>query len=223
MTAASFKLRYAFAAFLVVLLAAAAVVSLFLVRHEADTHTLGALAEAVARERVTPELQARAASLAAHAADTIAGAVRSGDSAGTVRRLQRFSDDPTVAELAVTDSTGHSLFHWIRPEAPPSGALTAQASVPVRTYVENIPGAATPATLATLTLRLQQAAPVAGASVGGRLAAANHERARSPGSSGLALAADRRPDRRHARLAYAQPPAAPGGRPHQERRTHRPG
>jgi diguanylate cyclase (GGDEF)-like protein/PAS domain S-box-containing protein len=188
-TAASFKLRYAFTAFLVVLLAAAAVVSLFLVRHEADTHTLGALAEAAARARVTPELQGRAASLAAHAADSIAGAVRAGDSAGTLRRLQPFVDDPTVAALEVTDSAGRSLFRWQRPEAPPNGALTAQASVPVRTYVENIPGAATPATLATLTLRLQQAAPVAGASVGGRLAAANAERARFTWLLGLALAA----------------------------------
>ena len=72
MTAASFKLKYAASAFLVVLLAAAGVVTLFLVRHEADTRNLGNLAEAAARERVTPELQARAQSLAAHAADSIA-------------------------------------------------------------------------------------------------------------------------------------------------------
>src|SRR2546430_4773390 len=42
-----------------------------LVRHQADTRTLSALAERAARERVDPELQARAQSIAAHAADAI--------------------------------------------------------------------------------------------------------------------------------------------------------
>ena len=188
MNAASFKVRVALSAFLVVLLAAAGVVALFLVRHDADTHTLGALAEAAARERVTPELDARAAGLAAHAADSIAGAVRSGDSTGMVRRLQPFTDNPTVAAVDVTDAGGKALFHWQRAEGATAGALTAQAQAPVRTYVENIPGAATPATLATLTLSLQQAAPVAGASVGGRRAAANAAHTRITWLLGLALA-----------------------------------
>ena len=188
MNAASFKVRVALSAFLVVLLAAAGVVALFLVRHDADTHTLGALAEAAARERVTPELDARAAGLAAHAADSIAGAVRSGDSTGMVRRLQPFTDNPTVAAVDVTDAGGKALFQWQRAEGATAGALTAQAQAPVRTYVENIPGAATPATLATLTLSLQQAAPVAGASVGGRLAAANAAHTRITWLLGLALA-----------------------------------
>ena len=188
MNAASFKVRVALSAFLVVLLAAAGVVALFLVRHDADTHTLGALAETAARERVTPELNARAAGLAAHAADSIAGAVRAGDSAGMVRRLQPFTDNPTVAALGVSDGTGKVLFRFARAEGVPAGALTAQAQAPVRTYVENIPGAATPATLATLTLTLEQAAPVAGASVGGRLAAANAARTRITWLLGLALA-----------------------------------
>ncbi len=188
MNAASFKLKVAASAFLVVLLAAAGVVALFLVRHDADTHTLGALAETAARERVAPELNARAADLAAHAADSIAGAVRADDSAGMVRRLQPFTDNPTVAALDVTASSGTALFHWQRAEGAPPGALTAQAQAPVRTYVENIPGAATPATLATLSLTLEQAAPVAGASVGGRLAATNAAHTRVTWLLGLALA-----------------------------------
>src|SRR5271169_5875986 len=101
-TAASFKLKYAAIAFLLVLFAAAVVVALFLLRHDADTRTLGALAEQSARERVTPELQARAQSLAAHAADSIAGAVRAGDESGMVRRLQPFLDNSTVAAISVT-------------------------------------------------------------------------------------------------------------------------
>ena len=86
-TAATFKFKYAGAAFLVVVLAAAAVATVLLVRHQADTRTLSALAERAARERVDPELQARAQSIAEHAADAIAGAVRAGDGSGVLRRL----------------------------------------------------------------------------------------------------------------------------------------
>jgi diguanylate cyclase (GGDEF)-like protein/PAS domain S-box-containing protein len=188
-TAASFKLKYAASAFLVVLLAAFGVVALFLVRHDADTRNLGALAESAAVERVTPELQARAESLAAHAADSIAGAVRAGDNAGIVRRLQPFIDNETVSAINVTSSQGKLLYSWRRDEAPEAGALTVRASEPVRTFVENIPGAATPTTLATLTLDLEQAAPVSSLSVGGRLQAANAQRTRLTWLMSLALAA----------------------------------
>ena len=188
MTAASFKFRYAAIAFLVVLLAAAAVVALFLVRHDSDTRTLGTLAEAAARERVTPELAARAQDLAVHAADSIAGAVRAGDASGMVRRLQPFVDNPSVAAITVTGTAGKPLFDYRRGEAGPAGALSSTARAPVRTYVENIPGAATPATLANLTLVLEQAAPVAAVSVGGRLEAANAARLRFTWLLSLALA-----------------------------------
>jgi len=117
-TAATFKFKYAGAAFLVVLLAAAAVAALFLVRHAADTRSLGALAEHAARERVDPELQARAQSVAEHAADSVAGAVRAGDTSGMVRRLQPFMDDPTVTALTVTSRSGATLFQWQRPGSP---------------------------------------------------------------------------------------------------------
>ena len=122
MTAASFKLKYAATAFLLVLLAATGVVGLFLVRHDADTRTLGALAEQAARERVAPELQARAQSLAAHAADSIAGAVRADDRAGMVRRLQPFLDNPTLASITITGSSGRVLYRWQRTESVPAGA-----------------------------------------------------------------------------------------------------
>ena len=83
----------------------------------------GNLAEAAARERVTPELQARAQSLAAHAADSIAGAVRAGDNAGVVRRLQPFIDNDTVAAIGVTSTSGRVLFHWHRDTQPAAGTL----------------------------------------------------------------------------------------------------
>jgi len=188
-TAASFKFKYSGAAFLVVVLAAAAVGTVLLVRDQADTRTLSALAERAARERVDPELQARAQSIAAHAADSIAGAVRAGDSSGVVRRLQPFIDDATVAAISVTARSGKRIFAWRRSAGATPGALSAEVTAPVRTFVENIPGAATPETLASLTVVLEQAAPVPEVTLGGRLEAAGAERTRLTWLLGLALAA----------------------------------
>ncbi|HEY4750019.1 MAG TPA: EAL domain-containing protein [Steroidobacteraceae bacterium] len=169
MTASSFKLKYAGATFIVVLLAAATVALLLFARHAADTRSLATLAERAARERVDPELQARARSVAAHAADSIAGAVRANDVSGLTRRLQPFIDDDTVAAISVTSRTGQSLFSWHTGTAAAPGALTTQARAPVRSLVENIPGAVTPETLANLTVVLRQAAAVPGVGIAGRL------------------------------------------------------
>ncbi len=176
MTAASSKLKYAAAACLFVAAVAAGVVALFLLRNQGDARGFGALAEQGARERVTAELQARAATLAAYAADSIAGAVRAQDLDGIGRRLQPFTDNPSVTTLTVVDPAGRALFRFRREAG--TGALTARAESAVRTYVENIPGASTPATLATLTLDVQQAGPLDAASMGGRLAAAASARTR---------------------------------------------
>jgi len=153
----------------VVLLAAATVALLLFARHAADTRSLATLAERAARERVDPELQARARSIAAHAADSIAGAVRASDVSGLTRRLQPFIDDDTVAAISVTSRTGQSLFSWHTGTAAAPGTLTTQASAPVRSLVENIPGAVTPETLANLTVVLRQAAAVPGVGIAGRL------------------------------------------------------
>jgi len=190
-TAASFKFKFKYsgAAFLVVVLAAAAVGTVLLVRDQADTRTLSALAERAARERVDPELQARAQSIAAHAADSIAGAVRAADSSGVVRRLQPFIDDATVAAITVSARSGKRIFDWRRSAGATPGALSAEVTAPVRIFVEHIPGAATPETLASLTLVLEQAAPVPEVTLGGRLQAASAERTRLTWLLGLALAA----------------------------------
>ena len=224
LTAAGFKFRYAGAAFLVVLLAAVAVTALLFYGHNADTARLGTLAEQAAREGISPELEARASSIAAHAADSIAGAVRAGDAGGMVRRrLQPFMDDPTVAAIVVTDRAGAALFRWQRPAAATPGALTAQASVPVRMLVENIPGAATPATLATLELGLEQAAPVPTREPR-RSACRGERRPRAPVGAARAGAGARRGARGAAdRLAGAARDRAAGGCPHPQRRAHRPG
>jgi diguanylate cyclase (GGDEF)-like protein/PAS domain S-box-containing protein len=187
-TAASFKFKYAGATFLVVLVAAVAVAALFLLRHSADTRSLSTIAEHAARERIDPELAARARSIAAHAADSIAGAVRTGDAGGVVRRLQPFIDDDTVAGLTVTSRSGQTLFEWHRGTAVTPGALSTEASAPVRTLVENIPGAVTPETLANVTVALVQAAPVPSVGLAGRMEAATAKRARFTWWLALALA-----------------------------------
>jgi diguanylate cyclase (GGDEF)-like protein/PAS domain S-box-containing protein len=188
-TAASFKLKYAGAAFLVVLLAALGVGLLFLLRHQAETRTMSALAERSALERVDPELQGRARSIAAHAADSIAGAVRAGDVSGVARRLQPFMDDPTVASVEVTANNGRILIDWQRPTAAKPDALSVQVTAPVRTLAENIPGAVTPETLALLTLQIEQAAPVTKLSLRGRLEQASAAGTRLTWQVGLLLAA----------------------------------
>jgi diguanylate cyclase (GGDEF)-like protein/PAS domain S-box-containing protein len=195
-TAASFRLKYAIASFLVVLFAAAAVAALLMVRHAADARSLSALAEHAARERLDPELEARARSVAAHGADAIAGAMRAGDTAGIARRLQPFTDDTTVAAISLTGSSGRTLYSWHREANAASASLTAQASAKVRTFAENIPGAATPETLGTLTVTLEQAAPVPGVSLAARVEHATAQRARftwwlalAVGASGALIAA----------------------------------
>jgi len=176
-TAASFKLRYAGAAFLTALLVAAAVAALLALRHQSDTSALGTLAEAAARERVGAELRARAASIAAHAADSVAGAVRAGDTAGIARHLQPFLDDPTVSAVAVANHLGGTLYSWERGTPAAPGAQSAQVTVPVRLVLETFPGAATPETLAELTVTLEQATPPAGEPLADRLAEASAARA----------------------------------------------
>ena len=178
MTAASFRLKYAIASFLVVLLAAAAVAVLFMVRHAADARSLSALADQATRERLDPELEARARSVAADGAEVIAGAVRAGDTEGIARRLQPFTDDTTVAAITLTNSSGRTLYSWHREAAAAPGGLTAQASAKVRTLAENIPGAATPETLGTLTVSLEQATPVPGVSLAAQVEQTTARRAR---------------------------------------------
>ena len=196
MTAASFRLKYAIASFLVVLLAAGAVAILFMVRHAADARSLSALAEHAARERLDPELEARARSVAAHGADAIAGAVRAGDTDGIARRLQPFTDDTTVAAITLTGSSGRTLYSWHREGAAAPGRLTAQASAKVRTFAENIPGAATPETHGTLTVTLEQAAPVPGVSLAARVEQATAQRARLTWWLALAVGASGAPHQR---------------------------
>jgi diguanylate cyclase (GGDEF)-like protein/PAS domain S-box-containing protein len=171
-TAISFRLRYAGAAFVVALAAAAAVTAVLAYGQHRDAQALGTLAAQAARESVRPELTARARSVAAHAAETIAGAVRSGDRDGIAARLEPFTRDDTVEALSVDSRLGGTLYSFERGTAPPAGAEIAAADMPVQLVTETFPGAATPERLATLHLKLLQAAPLATLPLRGQLAAA---------------------------------------------------
>ena len=177
-TAVSLKLKYAGAAFVAVLLAMAAVTVLLVWQHDNDTHRLSATAEDAARERVNIELRARAGSIASHAADSITNAVRTRDTVTVTRRLLPFIEDPTVAAITVMDTTGSAVYTWQRNVQSQKGVLQAEATEPVRTLVESIPGAATPETLGTVKVLLEQSEAVPETSLKGRLIAASASQSR---------------------------------------------
>src|SRR3984885_5593510 len=177
MPAVSLKLKYAIAAFVAVLLAMAAVTVLLVWQHDSDTRHLGAMAEDTNRESLDVELRARASSTAAHAADSITNSIRTRDTVTVARRLLPFIEAPTVAAITVMDSTGSVIYTWHRSVQPQKGVLQAEATEPVRTLVENIPGAATPETFGTVKVLLEQAAPVPETSLTGRLVAASASQA----------------------------------------------
>src|ERR1700722_7482570 len=178
MTAVGLKLKDATAAFVAVLLAMAAVTVLLVWQHDSDTRHLGAMAEDTARESLDVELRARASSTAAHAADSITNSIRTRDTVTVARRLLPFIEDPTVAAITVMDSTGSVIYPWHRSVQPQKGVLQAEATEPVRTLVENIPGAATPETFGTVRVLLEQSAPMVNATLTGRLLAASASQSR---------------------------------------------
>lgn len=177
MSAVSLKLKYAAAAFLVVVLAVAVVTGVLAWQHDVSTRLLGNVAENTARDRVAIELRARVAATAAHAADSVSGAVRARDTAGIARHLQQFADDSTVSSITVTDTEGNALYRWKRPTAHP-GAMEFEATEPVRELVESIPGVRTPKTFGQLTVTVEQVYPVGATTLRGRLAAADSDQVR---------------------------------------------
>ena len=177
MSAVSLKLKYAAAAFLVVVLAVGVVTGVLAWQHDVSTRLLGNVAENTARDRVAIELRARVAATAAHAADSVSDAVRSRDTASIGRHLQQFADDSTVSSITVTDTEGNALYRWKRP-TPHPGALEFEATEPVRDLVETIPGVKTPKTFGQLTVTVEQVYPVAATTLRGRLAAADADQLR---------------------------------------------
>jgi diguanylate cyclase (GGDEF)-like protein/PAS domain S-box-containing protein len=173
----SLKLKYAAAAFLVVVFTVAIVTGVLAWQHDVGTRLLGNVAENTARDRVAIELRARVAATAVHAADSVSGAVHARDTAGIARHLQQFADDSTVSAITVTDTEGNALYRWKRPTQHP-GALELEATEPVRDLVESIPGVKTPKTFGQLTISVEQVFPVGATTLRGRLAAADADQVR---------------------------------------------
>src|SRR5918994_5365560 len=132
MSIASLKLKYAAAAFLTVLFGTLIVMGLLAWQHRVQAQRLGDVAQAFSRERISRELQARAASTARHAADSAAPALRSGDRAVLAQRMQRLADDKTVAAIVVRDFNGNVVYQWHRRSAQQAGALQWQVFQPAR-------------------------------------------------------------------------------------------
>lgn len=189
MTAVSLKLKYAGAAFLVVLLAVAVVTAMLAWQHDVGTRLLGNVAENTARDRVAIELRARVGATASHAAESVADPVRNRDTAAIAKHLQPFADDSTVSAITVSDLDGHALYRWRRP-TPHPGALEFEVTEPVRALVDTLPGVQTPKTFGQLSISVEQVFPTAATSMRGRLSAADTDQFRSSLflACGLALA-----------------------------------
>jgi diguanylate cyclase (GGDEF)-like protein/PAS domain S-box-containing protein len=173
-TAVSLKLKYAAAAFVSVLLGTLVVMFLLTWQHRVEAVRFGGIAEEYAQERVSAELEQRAAAIADHAATAAATALRSGDAGALARYMQPFLDDPTLLELSVRNVGGKVLFEWQRSEEPlPSGALAWQSTQPIRAMVESIPGAATPMTLGDVRVVISQASPSTSSALAKRMADAS--------------------------------------------------
>ncbi|HEY1283925.1 MAG TPA: diguanylate cyclase, partial [Steroidobacteraceae bacterium] len=161
MNTASLKLKYAGAAFVAVLLGTVLVMLLLGWQQRKDAQQLGDIAQGYARDRVALELQERANATARHAAESAAIAIRAGDTEALARRMQAFTDEPTLSSLTVRNPAGDVLYQWRRGN-PPANALQLQSIEPVRAMVESIPGAATPKTLGELRVVVTQASSSAG-------------------------------------------------------------
>ena len=127
-------------------------------QHRADEQRLAGLAQGVTRDRVALELQARASAIARHAAESAGVGIADPDTEALGRRLQSFSDDPTLSALTVRNAAGDVLYQWRRDGVTSADSLQIQGLAPIRTMVESIPGAATPQTLGEVRVVLTQAA-----------------------------------------------------------------
>jgi diguanylate cyclase (GGDEF)-like protein/PAS domain S-box-containing protein len=176
----SLKLKYAGAAFLAVMLGTLVVIGLLAWQHRADEQRLAGLAQGVTRDRVALELQARANSVARHAAESASAAMKPAQSDALARRMQPFTDDRTLAALTVRNEAGDVLYQWHRDGKPAPEALQIQGIEPIRAMVESIPGVETPKTLGEMRVVLTQAAAANGSGL--------RERMKSAGRGDLQMA-----------------------------------
>ena len=173
--ARSLKLKYAGTAFITVVLSAVVIMAVLAWKHNADSVSIGRMAQSSASERVALELQLRARATADRVAEAAALAVKSADPAALQARMQPFIEDETVASLVVSNLSGQTLFQWQRPGARPAGMLERQSAAPMRAMIELIPGAETPQTLGTVQVSLTQTGPAQPTSLAYRLTSASRD------------------------------------------------
>jgi len=142
-SAVSLKLKYAGAAFLAVALGALFVIALLAWQHGTDSQRQEELANSFVRQDVDHELQVRAQSTARYVADAVAPALAAGNPEEIEKRLQRFTDDPSIASITVGNAYGATIFDWQAPTNP-APSITRQATEPVRSMSESLPGVSTP-------------------------------------------------------------------------------
>ena len=149
MNIVSLKLKYAGAAFAAVLVGTLIVMALLAWQQRAGTHQVAELAQGFTTGQVDVEVQARAASIARHAAEAAAPLMGRGEGEALARRMASFSEDRTLSSVVIRDAAGNVLYQWHRPDVGnESGALKEHsATESIRTMFESIPGAATPKTL----------------------------------------------------------------------------
>ncbi len=143
----SLKLKYAGAAFAAVLVGTLIVMALLAWQQRAGTREVAELAQGFSTGQVDVEVQARANATARHAAEAAAPLIARTMTEALTRRMQRFSEDPTVSALVVRDVAGNVLYQWHRDEKSTRAPLKEQQAIePVRAMVETVPGAVTPRT-----------------------------------------------------------------------------
>jgi diguanylate cyclase (GGDEF)-like protein/PAS domain S-box-containing protein len=158
-SAVSLKLKYAGAAFLAVVCAALFVIAFLAWQHRSDAQREDALANNFVRQDIGRQLQARAQSTARYVADAVEPALARGEAADLGKRLQRFTDDPSLAAITVRDPAGATLFDWHSPAAA-SATLEREATEPVRTMIESPPGVAIPKTLGAARVAMAESTSV---------------------------------------------------------------
>ena len=167
----SLKLKYVALAVAAMMAAALLLGGLLFWHARSESRLLSTIATTEYRGAVGEELQARAAAVASHVADSAAPALLAGDRDALAAQLARFGDDATVTGIEVLGPQGESLYSLARRAAAQAPLIERSAAQPVRAQVPGFPGATAPRTLGTarVTLATHDASP---AEVGAPLAAA---------------------------------------------------
>jgi len=133
-SAISLKLKFATAALLAAAIAVVAFGGVLLWEHVSVTDNLAVVAADAARQRVRPEVEARAAAAATQAAAVLSGAIAERDAGAIRAAMQPFTRD--AVHLVVKDNDGVPLYEWDAPRAAAASAA-ATATAPVMHEAED--------------------------------------------------------------------------------------